>query len=429
MKTLKSNISANLQSKKTNFKIFNFPLIAIGLIILSNPLLGLIDFFPDFLGYFCLMLGLDGIKRLNGDIEYGVKKLKYLCVTSVAFFVLMFYIFKMDSSWDLTLTFSYMVISVILGVTACNDIFTGVDYCTDRHAHEGFPSVFEAKTMTKLYIVVKAVLVVIPKLYALIEVEAISEFSADIDYASILATENYAILVCFALSAFLGIAWLRYVLKYCIAFKNDKALNQKLLDMYCEDYSKDGEPINFFNINFGSGLILASHVFIFDFVMNTVHFLPEFLSVLVSLLGVFVIRKYIKVKACLKYSVLAFVFQIAIFYYRNRFIENVIFETWDITVTHLIISSILVIGYVAFTYVYFSTLHEITSSSYETMFGQKLTEVYQWGDIFLLVALAFSGANVICVAWRPYFVPFMILSLFIAVYHYLKLYTKFDSSR
>ncbi len=416
-----------LKTSKPSFKIFRFPLIAVGLVFLSNPLVGLIDFFPDFVGYFLLILGLDGIKRINGDIEYGVNKLKYLCAVSGAFFVLMFYTFKMDSSWDLTLTFSYMALTLMLGFGACNDIFNGMDYCTDRHGSEGFPSVFEAKFMTKIYLIVKAALVVIPKLYALVEVEAAGELSLDKDYRTILSTEKYAIAVCFVLSAGIAVAWLQNVFKYCKAFEKDTTLNKKLLSMYCEDYSKNGVPINFFNINFGSGLILVSHVFIYDFVLDTVHFLPEFLSVLLSLIGLFIIRQYVNCKDILKYALPTLGFQILVYLYRYRFIENVILELWDISVLHLVVSSVLAIGYIVFTFNYFSKIHEITTSAYESMFGKKLTEVYEWGDVFYLIAIACGGANIICPIWRPYFVAVMIVSLFIAIYHYTKIYTRFNT--
>ncbi len=257
-----------------NFKVFRLSFVVAGLIFLSNPLVGLIDILPDFIGYFFLIVGLDGIKRLNGDIEYGVKKLKYLCGISAVFFVLMFNIFKMDSSWDLTLTFSYMALNILVGLGACKDIFVGLDYCTDRHGSENFPSASEPKIMTSVYIWCKSLLVIAPKLYALVEVSAAGELSPETDYNSILSTEKYVVAVSLFLSLVIGIAWLRYVIKYGIAFKNDKVLNEKLLALYISDYSKDGVPINFFNISFGSGLVLVSHIFVYDFVLDTVHFFP-----------------------------------------------------------------------------------------------------------------------------------------------------------
>jgi len=72
-------------------------------------------------------------------------------------------------------------------------------------------------------------------------------------------------------------------------------------------------------------------------------------------------------------------------------------------------------------------VHEITSESYEEMFGCKSTEIYEWGDIFLFIALAAGGANIICSVWRPYFVAIMIVSLFAAMYHFTKIYTRFEN--
>ncbi len=416
----------NKVKKSSKVNIFSFIPVVIGFVFLSNPLLGLVDFLPDFIGYFLIIYGLDRVKRLNGDIEYGVKNLKYLMGISGVFFVLMFYTFKMDSSWNLTLTFSYMILCVLFGTMAINGIFNGLDYLTDRHGSEKFPSVFEPKLMTKVYIWCKAILVLIPELYALVEVDAKGDISIDKDYAAILSTEKYAISVCFVLSIGLAIAWLRYVIKYCQAFKNDKVLNDNLNLMYKNDFSKDGIPINFFNINLGNGLILVSHVFIYDFVLDTVHFFPEFISVITSALGLLLIRKYLESKGVLKYGIFSFAFQIAIFFYRNYYIENVILDLLDVTTLHLVISSLLALGYIIFTFMYFSEIHKITSVSYEKMFDKKLIEVYEWGDIFFFIALACSGANIIYCIWRPYFVAVMIVSLFIAMYHYTKIYTKFD---
>jgi len=421
MKILKNNKS------KDKFKIFRPFFIIFGLLFLSNPFIGIVDILPNFIGYFFLIFGLDGIKRLNGDIEYGVKNLKYLCGISALFFVLMFYTFKMDSSWILTLTFSYMAINIIFGTIACNGILNGIDYCTDRHGSDNFPSVYETKLMTKIYIWVKAALSVIPQLYALVEVEASSSLSVDIDYASILATKKYAIAVCILLSIGIAIAWLKYVVNYTLALKKDEKLMSSLTKAYVTDFSKNGIPINFFALNFGSGLILISHIFLYDFVLDTVHFFPEFISVLMSRVGIFILRKYLNCKGLSKYAIFSFLFQIAIFFYRNKFIENVIFELGDITFFHLIISSVLTLGYIIFTFLYFSKVHEITSESYEEMFGCKSTEIYEWGDIFLFIALAAGGANIICSVWRPYFVAIMIVSLFAAMYHFTKIYTRFEN--
>jgi hypothetical protein len=196
--------------------------------------------------------------------------------------------------------------------------------------------------------------------------------------------------------------------------------------MYLKDYSKNGVPINFFCINFGSALVLISHIFIYDFVLDTVHFLPEFISVILSLVGLMIISKYVGMRGILKYAIPSLIFQIAIFIYRNIFIENKILELWDLTPEHLLISSILALGYVVFTFLYFSRLHEITAEAYEEMFDKKLIEIYEWGDIFYFIALACSGANIICCIWRPCFVAVMIVSLFISIYHYTKIYTKFN---
>lgn len=419
----------NMVDSKSRFKIIKLPLVLIGLLFLANPMVGLIDLLPDFVGYFLLIVGLDGIKRLNGDVEYGVSKLKFLCGISGVFFVIMFFTFKMDSSWNLTLTFSYMALTLILGLGACRDIFGGIDYLTDRHGSDGFPSVFEPLLMTRIYLFVKCGLVVLPKLYALVEVEAADKLAVERDYSTILATEKYAVAVCLLFSLGIAVAWLKYVFKYCLALKKDKGLNEKLFNLYCADYSKEGTPINFFNINFGSGLILISHIFVYDFVLDTVHFLPEFISVLLSLIGVTLIRKYISVKGILKYSAFPFIFQIVIFFYRNNFIENVILESWDITVNHLVISALLALGYIVSTYLYFSKIHEVTSSAYESMFGKKLTEIYEWGDVFFFIAIACGGANIICPLWRPYFVAVMIVSLFIAVFHFTKIYTGFENNQ
>ncbi len=138
------------------------------------------------------------------------------------------------------------------------------------------------------------------------------------------------------------------------------------------------------------------------------------------------IKKYINAKHVIKYGVLSFVFQLSIFYYRNNYIENVILDPLDVTIEHLAISSILAVGYIVFTFMYFSEMHKVTSAAYETMFDKKLIEVYEWGDIFFFIALACGGANVVYCIWRPYFVAVMIVSLFVAMYHYTKIYTKFN---
>jgi uncharacterized membrane protein YfhO len=117
-----------------------------------------------------------------------------------------------------------------------------------------------------------------------------------------------------------------------------------------------------------------------------------------------------------------------VFAYRHFFAKGLL-DILDITTTHLIVSSVLAVLYIVSTFVYFSHIHEITSASYEEMFGKKLIEIYEWGDIFYFIAIICSGANIVCPVWRPYFVAVMLVSLFVSIYHYSKIYTNFNSEK
>ena len=421
------NEKINKKVFKLNF--FGSPLMVAGLIFLFNPLVGIVDFLPDFIGYFLLIAALDLPKRLNGDMEYGVKQLKYLCGVSFLFFILMFNTFKMDSSWNLTLTFSYMALTVILGIGACKGIFNGIDYLTDRHGSSDIPSAYEPKFMTMVYIIVKALLVVITEIFAIIEVDSQNDLSPNNDYASILRMEKYVVVFCVLVSLVLAIVWLRYIFRFRKALKKDEKLNSELREMYLNDFSKDGVPVKFFGLYVGNALILVSHIFVYDFVIDSVHFLPEFLSVVFSSLGLVLIRNYVNLKGIFKYFFLTIVFQGVVFIYKMFFIENIILELWDITILHLLISAVIAFGYIVFTFLYFRKVHQITSDSYEKIFGWKSMQDYRLGEIFFYIALSAGGANIICPIWRPTFSGIMIITLFISVYHYSKLYTRFDINK
>jgi flagellar biosynthesis protein FlhB len=129
-----------------------------------------------------------------------------------------------------------------------------------------------------------------------------------------------------------------------------------------------------------------------------------------------------------KYALFALIVQILIYFYRLKYIENVILETWNITLPHLVISSVLAFFYIIFTWMYFNKVHEATAEAYEEMFNRKNKEIYEWGDVFYLIALASGGANIICPIWRPYFVAIMIVSIFASMYHFTKIYTKFEKN-
>ncbi len=422
-------MNEKLSKKEFKLNFFGSPLLTVGLIFLFNPLVGLVDFLPDFIGYFFLIAALDVVKRLNGDIEYGVSRLKYLCGVSFLFFILMFNTFKMDSSWNLTLTFSYMALTVMLGLGACNSIFNGIDYLTDRHGSNDAPSAYEPRFMTRVYIVAKALLVFIPEIFAIIEVDSQNDLSPNSNYNSILRMEKYVVVFCVLVSIVLAIVWLRYIFRFIKALKKDEKLNLGLREMYLNDYSRDGIPVKFFGLYVGNALILISHVFVYDFVIDTIHFLPEFLSAVFSAFGLLLIRNYVNLKGIFKYFALAIVFQGATFVYKMFFVENIVLELWDITVWHLAVGAVIALGYIVFTFSYFRKVHQITADSYEKIFGWKSMQDYRLGEVFFFIALSAGGANIICPIWRPTFSGTMIITLFISIYHYSKLYTRFDINK
>ena len=96
---------------------------------------------------------------------------------------------------------------------------------------------------------------------------------------SILRMEKYVVVFCVLVSFVLAIVWLRYIFRFRKALKKDEKLNSELKEMYLNDFSKDGVPVKFFGLYVGNALILVSHIFVYDFVIDSVHFLPEFLSV------------------------------------------------------------------------------------------------------------------------------------------------------
>ena len=140
-------------------KAMGFGLIAAGFVFLANPCYNLIDFLPDFIGFFLIYRGLLKISALDSDLEDSRTIFSHLALIDFSKILVFFLlaagrngsalgpdgttldalsIKASNDTYYLVVTLVYAVVEVIFFVSAVNKLFLGVDGVSGKYS-SGYP--------------------------------------------------------------------------------------------------------------------------------------------------------------------------------------------------------------------------------------------------------------------------------------------------
>ena len=365
-----SDLSAQ---KKKVFKCLFSPLIVVGAVFLLNPNVKIFDILPDFIGYICFYFALDELKRLNGHIEYAAKYLIYLIGISAAKFAAMFFIALYDSSLMLTVTFSFGAVEFFVWYLFIKELFEGLYYMLQRGGGDGeLPDTSDAKFLSVVFGIVKFGLPVIPELWALIEFEVYSDISASENLHSLLDAKNYVVVLVTFIALIFGIWWFRSFVRFFKKLKSTDAFFETYVVQYTEmydEYTKSFSPVRF---NIAICLICASFLFFIDPKLDGIHFMPEFVGVVLSLLGAALISKYSRLGSFLPCSLFALAASVLSYLYRMFCIDS------NAELQQMTVNNVLAAGAVVFVFVVAVSLWAV---SLENFIDRTANEVFGDKDI------------------------------------------------
>ena len=111
--------------------------IGAGIFFIANPVVGVYDYLPDFIGCLLIMFGIRDASYMIEKLESSRRWFMYASWLSLVRFALSFADVESQHTLPLTLAFIFAVLEVIVYIPAFCDLFSGFDYAAMRHGGSG----------------------------------------------------------------------------------------------------------------------------------------------------------------------------------------------------------------------------------------------------------------------------------------------------
>lgn len=114
--------------------------IGVGLFFLMNPVIGVHDILPDFIGCFLIIMGIRDAAYMIEKLESARRFFMYAAGISIVRFAVSFLNVDRYHTLPLTLAFIFAVVELIVYIPAIRYMFAGFDYAAMRHGGSGILS-------------------------------------------------------------------------------------------------------------------------------------------------------------------------------------------------------------------------------------------------------------------------------------------------
>lgn len=300
-------------------KLISWTSLFASIVFFCNPDTGIIDILPDFVGYMLLCVAISKTADIDDRINEAYTLFKRMVYISAAKFVALFLQFGFIPTTDqsvsmLLLSFIYSVAELMIVIPAIIKLYDGILYLSSRNGGEaayiqkksifalikkngisedtgrGYGNTITEKfrTSTIVFIIAKSVLRTLP------EFASLSEHGYDESFwGRIHLFVGPLRMIAIMIATVFAVIWLVGTLKYISKIKNDLPFIQNLNTRYSEYMLTQIDRPARKSVKNSFGLFGVAAVLSLDFYMDNINLLPDILSVICIVVGLFVIRKYI----------------------------------------------------------------------------------------------------------------------------------------
>lgn len=252
-----------------------------------NPLIAVMDIFPDFIGCILIFVGVNRLRVASPELEGAVPVLKYMIYASIIRTFTFFVSGGFDDITQLSVTVVFAVIEFGFGASLVSSLHAGLSYLNVRYGGAVKESP-EFKGVGTVFMAAKGALSVIPQLGSIAsEGDSIYEDASEgwAEFSGLLTVSNVVITLIFAV--FWGITVFGYIAK----MSRDRELLGRIREVY--DVKRAEMPNLFIRrtLIFGLVFLSVSVFFLIDFISDGKNYIPDCLFALTSLFGVYVISK------------------------------------------------------------------------------------------------------------------------------------------
>ncbi len=267
-------------------KPINFGAIGIAMIFLFNPNVNIIDVLPDFIGYILLCVAITSLADINDTVAEALEAFKRLIFIDAAKILAVLWVFGISVTSErnsslMLWSFAFGVLEIAFAVPAFIKLFAGISslgYLHDNSAVFGTGR-FSKKTntdktrnLTVIFVTLKALMSFLPEL---------SDLTSTEYYENAGLTNLYQYIGIMRLLAFVpvllvGVVWIIKALIYFRRIDKDVNFVEALEGVYKERVvNKKGIFVKR-NLSVSFWILLVAVIFSFDFRMENVNMLPDF---------------------------------------------------------------------------------------------------------------------------------------------------------
>lgn len=241
-----------------------YGLIVLGIAFLFVPSFGIYDFMPDAIGYALLLIGLSKTAVLNGDLNGSRKNFRYLFFITLTKLLLIYPLSGLsDEMTQMLYVFCFAIAETVFLLPAFSSLLEGSYHLSSRagckmsdRAHS------DLNTVSKVFIIGRAVLAVIPELTVLANNAYREELSAEaLDKPTLYDSRSIITLACTVISLLIGVVFYILVLRYFIPLIKDKASRDEIKRRYDEEITSNTEKRIYNSVKSASSLFTFACVF------------------------------------------------------------------------------------------------------------------------------------------------------------------------
>ncbi len=256
-----------------------FVFILAGLVFFFNPCINIIDVLPDFIGAILIAVGLHRLSDVEDRFAEARRVSVIMIGVYIAKFLLSFYLMARWKSGLLPFTFIFSSGEALLFILLFTKLFGAIEYMANLHdGDKCLPLVSDTAKFSIFFSITKVALAFIPEAFAL-EKEQSLDFSFDASPLPTLTEAKPFAVVLFTIVVFgLGIYFLVLNFKFFRTVISDKKFISNMRDIYRERVLLDPKLVAARKFRRYFMLLMFGVVFLFDFTVDAVNILPDFVG-------------------------------------------------------------------------------------------------------------------------------------------------------
>ncbi len=282
-------------------------LIIFALIMLFNPNINIIDFLPDFIGFYILaksLMPLSNAVPYMEEARIGFRRAMWITLLKIPALIIMTMIRSkntLDNDIIVLFSFVFAVVEIIALIPAVKNLFSGLVYLAERGnipavlQEEGLSSTDSVRSFTQLFIVAKSLFFFLPetvKLTRTLEIGSNTVIATGSRYYS------WFLLIALVLGFIVGTVWLVRTVRYTRRVLGE-SLNSAIdllvggdgAKEYNKEYNRKKKNTGY--LFFTVGAIFSFNITFSD--LRDINILPRFIMAVFLLFGIFTLAKYMNI--------------------------------------------------------------------------------------------------------------------------------------